>query len=488
MSLMLPLTPNLTLKIYNTLVRKKEVFEPLDPSNVRLYVCGPTVYDRAHIGNARPYTVFDVWVRLLRLVYPRVVYARNLTDIDDKIITAARHNQESIDALTQRTTAYFHEDMARLFNLPPDAEPRATAFVDAMIQLIQQLIDKGYAYEAQGHVLFHVRAFKRYGHLSGASVEAMQAGARVDVAPYKKDPLDFVLWKPSPREPDFPGWESPWGYGRPGWHIECSAMSSHYLGPVFDIHGGGQDLLFPHHENEVAQSCAAHGTEALARYWMHNGILTVEGEKMSKSLGNIVTVSQVLESYPAEVVRWVLLGTHYRQPLDWTEAALAQGSKALDRLYGALRHFPEAAFGPQRDEQHSQPQGMPQELPQEDVLQALADDLNTPLAFHHLHALASQVYKSTSREEKKAFAKRLLVSGQWMGFFNQSAESWFQGVGRAEDQLSPAFIEEIKTTLQQRLEAKQNKAFDRADALRAGLLAKGIALEDTPQGTVWKRC
>ncbi|MGL4371038.1 MAG: cysteine--tRNA ligase [Alphaproteobacteria bacterium] len=469
---------HLTLKIYNTLARQKEIFEPLDPDNVRLYVCGPTVYNRAHIGNARPYTIFDVWVRLLRLVYPKVLYVRNITDIDDKIITSARQNQESIEALTQRTTGYFHEDMAKLFILSPDAEPRATAFVEEMIHLIQRLIHQGYAYEDQGHLLFHVRAFKSYGALSGASVEAMQAGARVDVAPYKKDPLDFVLWKPSPREPDFPGWESPWGYGRPGWHIECSAMSSHYLGPVFDIHGGGQDLMFPHHENEVAQSCAAHGTEVLARYWMHNGILTVEGEKMSKSLGNIVTVSQVLEAYPAEVARWVLLGTHYRQPLDWTEAALSQSSKSLDRLYGALRCLPEDAFVAASEAQS---------LPEADILQALADDLNTPLAFHHLHALASHVYKSTSTDEKVVFAKKLLASGRWMGFFNQSVQSWFQSSRGEQDPLSATFVEEIESKIQQRLEAKQAKAFDRADALRKELLAKGIALEDTPKGTQWKR-
>lgn len=459
------------LKLYNTLNRKKEVFEPLNPDSVGLYVCGPTVYDRAHIGNARPYAVFDVLVRLLHHLYKDVCYVRNLTDIDDKIITAARQNGESIASLTQRTTGYFHEDMAKLFILPPDEEPRATAFVEQMIDLIQRLIEKGYAYEAQGHVLFRVHAYKEYGKLSGATLEAMQAGARVDVAPYKEDPLDFVLWKPSPQEPDFPGWESPWGYGRPGWHIECSAMSSHYLGPVFDIHAGGQDLMFPHHENEMAQSCAAHGTSTLARYWMHNGILTVEGEKMSKSLGNIVSVSEVLQTYPAEVIRWVLLGTHYRQPLDWTKSALNQAESALDRLYGALRCL---------DTDHQ----VAQTSPEPAVLEALVDDLNTPLAFFHLHDLASQIHKTEDKKAQQALAQKLWNAGRWLGFFNQSATAWFQGKSGT---LSPETIASIEAKINERQAAKQAKAFAQADAIRQDLLTQGIVLEDTPQGTIWRK-
>src|SRR5215470_7869312 len=327
----------MTLTLYNTLSRRKEVFEPIDPMRVRLYVCGPTVYDRAHIGNARCFVVFDVLYRLLREIYGRnhVHYARNITDIDDRINAAARKNGEPIAALTARTTAAFHADLAALGNLPPDVEPRATEHIPQMVAMIERLIASEHAYVAEGHVLFAVASDPDYGMLSRRNRDEMIAGARVEVAPYKRDPADFVLWKPS--TPDQPGWASPWGRGRPGWHIECSAMSEAHLGETFDIHAGGLDLVFPHHENEIAQSECAHG-KPFVRYWLHNGYLLVNGEKMAKSLGNFVTVRQLLEEgIPGEVLRLVLLGTHYRQPLDFTRAALEQARQTLDRLYGALR-------------------------------------------------------------------------------------------------------------------------------------------------------
>jgi cysteinyl-tRNA synthetase len=324
----------LPIYLHNTLSRRKELFKPLRPDSVGLYVCGPTVYDLAHIGNARPVVVFDVLFRLLRLQFKNVVYVRNITDIDDKIIAAAAKNGESIEALTARTDKAFHEDMAALYALPPTAEPRATQHIDGMQRLITMLLEKGHAYVADGHVLFHVPSMPNYGRLSGHSREELIAGARVDVAPYKKDPADFVLWKPS--TPEQPGWDSPWGRGRPGWHIECSAMSEAYLGETFDIHGGGIDLIFPHHENEIAQSECAHG-KPFVRTWMHNGFLIVEGEKMSKSLGNFFTVRELLAKARGEAIRLTLLSAHYRQPLDFTLDGLEQSKHALDRLYIALR-------------------------------------------------------------------------------------------------------------------------------------------------------
>src|SRR5215831_12560639 len=328
----------MTLTLYNTLTRRKEPFEPLDPMRVRLYVCGPTVYDRAHVGNARCFVVFDVLYRLLREIYGRdhVRYARNITDIDDRINAAARKNGEPIAALTARTTAAFHADLAALGNLPPDVEPRATEHIAQMIAMIEQLIASEHAYVAEGHVLFSVPSDPRYGRLSGRSRDEMIAGARVEVAPYKHDPADFVLWKPSDAET--PGWDSPWGRGRPGWHIECSAMSEAHLGETFDIHGGGLDLIFPHHENEIAQSVCAHHGRPFVNIWMHNGFLTAAaGEKMSKSLGNFVTVHELLEEWPGEAIRLALLSGHYREPLEFSRERLAQARQTLDRFYIALR-------------------------------------------------------------------------------------------------------------------------------------------------------
>lgn len=447
--------------LHNTLTRKKEIFTPLDQNEVRLYVCGPTVYDFAHIGNARPYVIFDVLNRLLRELYPKVTYARNITDIDDKIIKASQENKEEIYDLTQRTTQNFRKDMQALGNIPPDIEPLATEHVGEMISMIESLIEKGFAYESDGHVLFSVKSFPAYGQLSRCNHEEMIAGARVEVAPYKRDPEDFILWKPS--NEGIPGWESPWGVGRPGWHIECSAMSLKYLGETFDIHGGGQDLIFPHHENELAQSQACFGLQTFARTWLHNGMLTVNGEKMSKSLGNFVTVHQLLEKIPGELVRFVLLSSHYRQPLDWNEQVVIQSRQSLDRLYNALRG---RAIG---ENTHGS----------ELVKNALEDDLNTPLAISALHEIASQLNKSSEENEKNELASLLKASGAWLGLLQQDPESWFQGVGSIDDK-------EILSLIALRNQARAQKDFVEADRLRNKLLEMGILLEDSAQGTIWK--
>src|SRR5215469_6180271 len=375
--------PPMPLVLYNTATRRKEPFEPLDPERVGLYVCGPTVYDRAHIGNARAYVVFDLLYRLLREAYGQdhVRYVRNITDIEDKINAAARKNGEPISALTTRTTAAFHQDLVALNTLPPDVEPRATEHIPQMIAMIERLIASGHAYvaagnETAGHVLFSIGSDPDYGKFSRHSRDEMIAGARVEVAPYKRDPADFVLWKPS--DEDLPGWDSPWGRGRPGWHIECSAMSEMHLGETFDIHGGGQDLIFPHHENEIAQSTSAHAGRPFVRYWIHNGFLTDEGAKMSKSLGNIRTVRELLEDAPGEAIRLALLTAHYRDPLDWTNERLRQARQTLDRFYRALTLPADAVFE-RFGEAHETVRP---------VREALEDDLNTPLALTHLHELA----------------------------------------------------------------------------------------------------
>ena len=458
----------MTLQIHNTLTRRKEAFEPLDPANVRLYVCGPTVYDFAHIGNARPVVVFDVLFRLLQQLYgaEQVTYARNITDIEDKIIKAAQDNGESIEALTARTTEAYHQDMAALGALPPSIEPRATEHIPQMIAMIEALIAKGHAYAAEGHVLFNVPSMDTYGQLSGRDRDEMVAGARVEVAPYKKDPADFVLWKPS--TPDQPGWDSPWGRGRPGWHIECSAMSAEHLGPHFDIHGGGQDLIFPHHENEIAQSRCAHGTALMARYWMHNGYVVVGGKKMSKSLGNFFTVRELLEEgFPGEAIRLTLLSGHYRQPLDVTREKIAEAKAQLDRLYGALRHAGAAEAGPA-------------EAP-EALLAALADDLNTPQALAELHEIASALNKANDPGEAARLKGQFLAAGALLGLLEADPEAWFQGEGGA---LS---AEEIEARIEARRQARKAKDFAEADRIRDDLAAQGVLLEDGPEGTTWKR-
>ncbi|WP_026986464.1 cysteine--tRNA ligase [Fodinicurvata fenggangensis] len=457
------------LQFYNTLTRRKESFAPEDPERVRMYVCGPTVYDFAHIGNARPVVVFDVLFRLLRHVYGQahVTYVRNITDVDDKILTAADEQQRSISDITESTTAAFHEDMDALGALRPTVEPRATGHIDQMIAMIEDLVEKGHAYVAEGHVLFSVPSMHDYGQLSRRSRDDLVAGARVEVAPYKKDPADFVLWKPSAEGQ--PGWDSPWGRGRPGWHIECSAMSAEHLGETFDIHGGGQDLVFPHHENELAQSRCAHGTERMARYWLHNGYVVVNGEKMSKSLGNFLTVRQLREEgYDGEVIRLALLSGHYRQPLDINREKLAESKSQLDRLYGALRPLGESLPEPGEE-------GTPEKL-----LDALADDLNTPLALSALHDLAHDLNKA-SDTEKAGCAEALLAGARLLGLLERPPEEWFKG---GEDNLDVAEIERL---IAERLAARKARDFATADRIRDDLLERGILLEDGAQGTSWRR-
>ncbi|MDR3438155.1 cysteine--tRNA ligase [Telmatospirillum sp.] len=458
----------MALAFYNTLTRRKEPFVPLDPLRVGMYVCGPTVYDRAHIGNARPIIVFDVLYRLLKRLYPKVVYVRNITDVDDKINARAKENGEPIAALTARTTEAFHADIAALNALPPDVEPRATAHIAQMIALITALLERGHAYEAEGHVLFSVPSMPDYGKLSRRNQDEMIAGARVEVAPYKKDPADFVLWKPS--SDDLPGWDSPWGRGRPGWHIECSAMSREYLGVTFDIHGGGQDLVFPHHENEIAQSVCANG-QPFARYWLHNGYLMVEGEKMSKSLGNFFTVRDLLAQAPGEAIRLAMLTAHYHQPFDWTAEGLKQARTALDRLYLALRGVADIR-AVHRDQ-----------VPL-DVLAALEDDLNTPLAIAHLHELATQLNKAENDGEKAKWKGALLAAGDVLGVLQQDVEAWFRWVPEGSDGLSDADIDAL---IDQRITARKEKNFAEADRIRKELAEQGVLLEDKAGSTSWRR-
>ncbi|HEY3919997.1 MAG TPA: cysteine--tRNA ligase [Stellaceae bacterium] len=451
------------LVLYNTLTRKKETFAPLDAKNVRMYVCGPTVYDLAHIGNARPVIVFDVLYRLLRHVYGErhVKYVRNITDVDDKINAAAKANNESIRDLTERTATIFHEDAAALLCLPPDVEPRATEHIPQMIAMIERLIASNHAYVADHHVLFSVTADPQYGKLSHRNRDEMIAGARVEVAPYKRDPADFVLWKPS--SDDLPGWNSPWGRGRPGWHIECSAMSETHLGESFDIHGGGLDLIFPHHENEIAQSECVHGGKTFARYWLHNGFVTVDGAKMAKSEGNFRTIRDVLAEAPGEAARLAMLMGHYRDPLDWTSERLAQGRQGLDRFYLALRGAAKLAPGTP--------------LPAR-VAAALEDDLNTPLAIAALYELLAEFNKASDAAEKARLQGELIAGGAVMGLLQQDAAAWLQGDSDAAA---------IEAAIAARNAARKAKDFAEADRIRTELALKGILLEDGAGGTTWRR-
>ncbi len=444
------------LYLHNTLTRRKERFEPVDPSHVRMYVCGPTVYDLVHVGNARAVVVYDVLYRLSRLLYPKVTYVRNLTDVEDRINARAAELGIPIETLTERTTADFHRDVAALGALPPDVEPRATGHILEMIAIIERLIASGHAYEAEGHVLFAVGSFADYGKFSGRNADELLAGARVDVAPYKRDAGDFVLWKPSP--PELPGWESPWGRGRPGWHIECSAMAWRHLGETFDIHGGGTDLIFPHHENELAQSLCAFPGSHFARYWVHNGMLLVDGEKMAKSVGNFTTLRDALRRAPGEVIRLLLIRTHYRSTPDFSDAAINEAKKELDRFYRALERSPDAGGGNVADK----------------VMAALCDDLNTPLALSEMHAMADAALAGDAHE-----ASNLRVSGQLMGLLTQAPEAWFRG--GTEDTGA------IEQAIQDRLSARKSRDFARADAIRADLAERGIILEDGPGGTTWRR-
>ncbi len=453
------------IRLYNTLTRRKEPFQPLDASNVRLYVCGPTVYDFAHIGNARPVVAFDVLFRLLRHVYgpDHVTYVRNITDVDDKIIAAAAESGESIGAITERTTRAYRDDMAALHALTPTHEPRATAYIGAMIGLIEILIAKGFAYPAEGHVLFNVPAMANYGELSRRTLDEMIAGARVEVAPYKKHPADFVLWKPS--TPEQPGWESPWGRGRPGWHIECSAMAGELLGTTFDIHGGGIDLIFPHHENEIAQSRCAHDGAPLARVWMHNGFVQIGGEKMSKSLGNYFTVRELLdEGHRGEAIRLALLTAHYRQPLDITRDSLIEAKALLDRYYGALDKAAEVA-----------PSSAVAPLA---VLAALEDDMNTPMALSHLHEALDTLNRAHGLPARAKAKGDLLAAGALLGLLGEAPASWLRG---------GADTSWIESRIAARAAARLARDFAGADRIRDELAAKGILLEDGPAGTTWKR-
>jgi cysteinyl-tRNA synthetase len=460
------------LTLYNSATRRKETFEPLDRDLVRMYVCGPTVYDRAHIGNGRAIVAFDVLFRLLRDVYGKdhVRYVRNITDVEDKINAAARTNGEPIAALTARTIAAFHEDMAALNALPPDIEPRATDYIAQMIAMIARLIASDHAYPAEGHVLFGIASDPGYGRLSGRSRDEMIAGARVEVAPYKRDPADFVLWKPS--DPDLPGWDSPWGRGRPGWHIECSAMSEAHLGETFDLHGGGLDLIFPHHENEIAQSTCAHGGRPFARYWVHNGMLTDAGTKMSKSLGNIRTVRELLDEAPGEAVRLALLSAHYRDPLDWTNDRLRQARQSLDRFYRALTLSRDPIFERFGEaEQALQP-----------VKDALEDDLNTPLAIARLHELVGAINRTSSDAARSAFQRALEAGGRLMGLLEQDPLAWLRRSSQADER-------RIEEQIAQRATARRQRRFAEADGIRATLAAEGILLEDRPDGTTtwWRK-
>jgi len=452
------------LHLYNSLTRRLEPFAPLDPAAPTMYVCGPTVYNYVHIGNARGPVVFGVLADLLRRRYGQVRYARNITDVDDKINAAAREQGVPISVITDRFIAAYREDMAALGVAPPELEPTATAHIPHIIAMIEALIGAGHAYAAEGHVLFAVNTFSEYGKLSRRDPEDMLAGARVEIAPYKRDPGDFVLWKPS--SDDLPGWDSPWGRGRPGWHIECSAMISAHFGATIDIHAGGVDLQFPHHENEIAQSECAHGGAPFARFWLHNGMLTFGGAKMSKSVGNIERVHDLIQEHPPEALRYALLSAHYRQPLDWSDALIEQATRTLDRLYGTLRDLADVDAAPVI------PAG---------VEAALDEDLNTPAALAELARIASEARKAQTDADKARCKSELLGAGLALGLLQQTPSDWFnRGTDRGDDARIEALIDE-------RSAAKQARDFARADAIRTQLAAEGIVLEDTPQGVRWKR-
>lgn len=455
------------LSLYNTLTRSKDVFVPQDPARVTMYVCGPTVYNFAHIGNARPAVVFDVLARVLRRLYPNVVYARNITDIEDKIIAAAKEQGVPISVVTEKYADIYRKDMGTLGVKLPDIEPKATDAIPDMISMMERLIASGHAYEAEGHVLFHVASYKEYGALSRRDLDDMIAGARVEVAPYKKDATDFVLWKPSTGEQ--PGWDSPWGRGRPGWHIECSAMIEKHLGETIDIHAGGIDLQFPHHENEIAQSTCAHGGKLFSRFWLHNGFVNIEKEKMSKSIGNVLLVHDLIEQAPGEAIRLALLNGHYRQPLDWTGEGLEQAKRMLDRLYGALRGLADVDVATN--------DAVPEEF-----LAALLDDLNTPKALAVLFDLAKQANVATDPEVKASLKAALVASGALIGLLEQDPEVWFAGGGVAPH----IDASEIETLIAARATARKNKDFKESDRIRDELAGRGIQIEDGPQGTTWR--
>lgn len=457
----------MTLRLQNTLSGKLEDFHPLDPKRVTLYVCGPTVYNHPHIGNARPPVVFDVLFRLLQHRYAHVVYARNITDVDDKINAKAKERGVEIGVITQEFEQIYLEEMDALGVLRPSVSPRATEHIADMIEMIQGLVDRGNAYVAEGHVLFHVPSFSDYGALSKREREQMLAGARVEIAPFKRDPADFVLWKPS--DDDQPGWDSTWGRGRPGWHVECSAMIEKHLGQTIDIHGGGIDLTFPHHENEIAQSTCTHDGKTFARYWVHNGFINMNSEKMSKSLGNVLLVSDLLKEHPGEAIRTAILSTSYRRPLDWSDDTVPQARKFLDRIYGALRDLSDV-----------EPDGV--EVPPQ-IIEALEDDLNTPFALSHLANFASEANKARDAETRASLKASIINGGRLLGVAQGSPESWF---------LSPSnengiTAERIEALIEERAEARRHRNFARADEIRDELVVAGITLEDKAGETRWRR-
>ena len=437
----------MNLKIYNTLSREKELFQPLNSKSIKMYVCGPTVYSYAHIGNARPAVIFDILYRLLKSIYPEVVYVRNITDVDDKINEAAKKLNKPISFITEKYTDIYHKDMQSLGILSPSHEPRVTDNIDQIISMIKRILDNENAYINDSHVLFDITSFEQYGKLSNRNMDEMLSGARVEVAEYKKNPGDFVLWKPS--KDDEPGWNSPWGYGRPGWHIECSSMVETYLGKEIDIHGGGQDLIFPHHENEIAQSCSAHNSKSYAKYWMHNGYLNMEGEKMSKSLGNIITVKELLEKYDGEVIRLALLSTHYRKPINFGESLLEQSKNILNKLYKNLNN-----------ESH-------EDEISKDVVNSLLDDLNTPLAISSLLKIKC--------------SKTLIKSANLLGLLNKTSEEWF-----SLNNKSTILENDIELLITERAEARKSKDFARADEIRDQLDQNNVILEDIDGKTTWR--
>ena len=449
--------------LFNTLNGKKEKLEAIDPKHLKIYACGPTVYNYAHIGNARMAVVFDTLVRTLKIIYPKVTYVSNITDIDDKIIDAANEQNVAISLITKKYTEIYNKDMAKLNVLPPDIQPKATEYIPEMITLIKDLIKKDFAYEKDGHVLFHVPSFKNYGLLSNRNREEQIAGSRVDIAPFKKDPADFVLWKPSIENQ--PGWDSPWGFGRPGWHTECSAMSEKTLGLPFDIHGGGRDLIFPHHENEIAQSCCstadADKPESYAKYWMHNGFVTIDGEKMSKSLGNIILVNDLTEKYHGEVIRLALLSSHYRQGLDWNEKVIHQAKKLLDKLYSLYDELKDIKTD--KEEQNFE------------SIEIIFDDLNTPGLISQANKLIKESDLSNN-SEKALIKSKLLMIAKVLGIFED----------KSYNKISDELNKEIEILIKERSIAKEKKNFDLADEIRTKLENLGVEIKDTPDGTSWQ--
>ena len=456
------------LKIHNSFSGKKENFIPLDDKHIKIYACGPTVYNFAHIGNARMAVVFDTFVRVLRHTFPKVTYVSNITDIDDKIIAAAREQNLPINEITTKYTQISNSDMKTLGVNEPDHQPKATEFIDEMIELIETLIDKGHAYEKDGHVLFHVLSYEQYGSLSKRNRDEQIAGSRVEIAPYKKDAADFVLWKPSTN--DQPGWDSPWGFGRPGWHTECSAMSEKTLGLPFDIHGGGRDLVFPHHENEIAQSCCASASiddpTSYAKYWMHNGFVTVDGEKMSKSLNNITLVKELTDNYHGEVLRLALISSHYRQGLDWNEKIIHQAEKLLNKLYKILHEGKDLLTNNS-------------DKVDEDILNAMSDDLNTPKAISILNSLVKK-YPKLEDSQKASCINKIKTSGQLLGILHQDPEIWFS------KDTSHMDIDLIERLMKQRDEAKALKNYSEADSIRQKLSGMGVEILDSKDGSKWK--